>query len=1013
MFGRDRSGTSKNAAQPAPSKKTDGRGRRLPGEQAIPTYTPSIAARSIDGHLLRTGNEVYAWYRLAPQRWSFRSDSQRRDLIAAIAGQYAELQGRWMHLRVTTRPYPIRMWAEAHVHNAHDRPADVPGAQSFDDYLVGEQQQLMGRSMAEKEVYLGVQVQTRRVMDRAVERAAPLLRKILPEAVDAELTALDSEVEHLDGVIGSSGLEGRPVRADEMSWLMHRSCSLGLPAPRTMPAVPTSTWEPEDLASFTDAADFHAEPYAPTVTVRGRTGSNAGVKRHVAVLTVGQMHGLQIPEVDDPWVQHADRLPAPVEWSARIYVRRPEEVAGELQRQMNKVRSQVKHYTDEHELEPPQSLARQASRVLEVDDEMTSGFTALATRVRSWWRLSVAGNTEREALKLAQQLLDLYKPKVALEHPEAQYALAREFIPGEPLASGAYLRRGSVVWAASSVPTATAEVGDRRGILLGETCTATRRPVAWDPWMAQEIRDGSGLTSIVAGLGGGKSFLGGGIVYKTLRAGAHWTILDPSGPLSRLCELPELRPYARPINLLNAQPGILNPYRVVAEPQLEHFLDEEDPERSWRRERALAGATRRRLVLDVLTGVLPYDVARMPQTRIVLLRAVRMVGGRYDADPGQVIDALRRDSSEHHDHAVVVADFLDELRERMSLLIPEADADPYTDQRDDRLTVLTMAGLTLPKEGVGREHWTDAEALGVEMLNLAAWLTARSVYDKPKAARKGVWIDEAFFLSEVPTGRVLMNRFARDSRKWNVRVLLSSQIPADFLKIQGFVALLDSVFVGRLDDDEAQADALRLLKVPVGVGYEQVVSALGRRPGAQREVERDREPRQFIFGDGAGGVERIRVDFSGPHLEQLRDALDTTPGSVPDRQAPPAPQQTSDEPYRVPEPPEDDVEEDLELAAELEVGLTEDQVLSDGGFEDAPQEFDEFDLDPGDRDPGDRDSGDRDPGDGDSGSNGSNGSGGQNTDGRGGSDSSVGSGGRQEPARAGGRGKNGTGRDAA
>ncbi|MCR3722839.1 MULTISPECIES: ATP-binding protein [Prauserella salsuginis group] len=1005
MFGRDRSGTSRNAAKPAPSTKTDGRGRRLPGEQAIPTYTPSIAARSIDGHLLRTGNEVYAWYRLAPQRWSFRSDSQRQDLIAAIAGQYAELQGRWMHLRVTTRPYPIRMWAEAHVHNAHDRPADVPGAPSFDDYLVGEQQQLMGRSMAEKEVYLGVQVQTRRVMDRAVERAAPLLRKILPEAVDAELSALDSEVEHLDGVIGSSGLEGRPVSADEMSWLMHRSCSLGLPAPRTMPAVPTSTWEPEDLASFTDAADFHADPYAPTVTVRGRTGSNAGVKRHVAVLTVGQMHGLQIPEVDDPWVQHADRLPAPVEWSARIYVRRPEEVAGELQRQMNKVRSQVKHYTDEHELEPPQSLARQASRVLEVDDEMTSGFTALATRVRSWWRMSVSGSSEREALKLAQQLLDLYKPKIAIEHPEAQYALAREFIPGEALASGAYLRRGSVVWAAASVPTATAEVGDRRGILLGETCTATRRPVAWDPWMAQEIRDGSGLTSIVAGLGGGKSFLGGGIVYKTLRAGAHWTILDPSGPLSRLCELPELRPYARPINLLNAQPGILNPYRVVAEPQLEHFMDEEDPERAWRRERALAGATRRRLVLDVLTGVLPYDVARMPQTRIVLLRAVRMVGGRHDADPGQVIDALRRDASEHHDHAVVVADFLDELRERMSLLIPEADADPYTDQRDDRLTVLTMAGLTLPKEGVGREHWTDAEALGVEMMNLAAWLTARSVYDKPKSARKGVWIDEAFFLSEVPTGRVLMNRFARDSRKWNVRVLLSSQIPADFLKIQGFVALLDSVFVGRLDDDEAQADALRLLKVPVGAGYEQVVSALGRRPGGQREAERDREPRQFIFGDGAGGVERIRVDFTGPHLQQLRDVLDTTPGGTPERPAQPpgadtqavesrpadggeADRTAERAPSRsaptepVPASPGREPEEDLELEAELEVGLTEDQLLSDtafdeGGFDDS--RFDEGGFDKDGVDEG-----------GDTGADGG-----------------------QEPARAGGRGKNGTGRDAA
>lgn len=935
------------AAEPGRGIKPAGkRNRRLPGEQSIPTYTPSIAARSIDGHLLRNGHDVFAWYRLAPQRWSFRSDSQRQDLIAAIAGQYAELAGRWLHLRVTTRPYPIRMWAEAHVHNAVNRLPDAQGAMSFDDYLIGEQQQLLGRSMAEKEVYLGVQVQTRNMVDRAVERAAPLLRRIFPTAVDAELLAIDHEVEHLDQVIGSAGLEGRPVSAEEMSWLMHRSCSLGLPAPRNLPAVPGAAWEPEDLASFTDAADFHQEPYSPTLTVRGRTGSNAGMTRHVAVLTVGQMHGLQIPEIDDPWVQHSDRLAASVEWSARIYVRRPEEVQGELARQMNKVRSQVRHYTDEHELEPPQSLARQASRVLEIDDEMTSGFTALATRVRSWWRLAVSGPTERDALRLAQQLLELYKPKVAIEHPEAQYALAREFIPGESLASSAYLRRGSVVWAAAAVPTATAEVGDRRGILLGETCTATRRPVAWDPWMAQEIRDGSGLTAMVAGLGGGKSFLGGGIVYKTLRAGAHWTLLDPSGPLARLCDLPELRPYARPINLLNAEPGILNPYRVVAEPQFEHFVDEEDPERAWRREKALAAATRRRLVLDVLTGLLPYDIARMPQTRIVLLRAVRMVGGRQDADPSVVFEALRRDASEHHEHAVVVADFLDEMRERMQLLIPEQDADPYGETRDDRLTVLTMAGLTLPKDGVGREHWTDAEALGVEMLNLAAWLTQRSIYERPKDLRKGVWIDEAFFLSEVPTGRVLMNRFARDSRKWNVRVMLSSQIPADFLRIQGFVTLLDSVFVGRLDDENAQADALRLLKVPVGAGYEQVIASLGRRPGAHRDTERDTSPRQFIFGDGAGGVERIRIDLSGPHLDHVRAVMDTTPDALRDstpgavlgvdQHAPAMPDPDAGE-----GPPRDgSVDDELggldagdhdefDIAADFELGLTDDDVPAD------------------------------------------------------------------------------------
>jgi len=154
-------------------------------------------------------------------------------------------------------------------------------------------------------------------------------------------------------------------------------------------------------------------------------------------------------------------------------------------------------------------------------------------------------------------------------------------------------------------------------------------------------------------------------------------------------------------------------------------------------------------------------------------------------------------------------------------------------------------------------------------------------------------------------------------------VLLSSQIPADFLKIQGFVTLLDSVFVGRLDDDSAQADALRLLKVPIGAGYEQVIASLGRRPGGERNAtERDRAPRQFIFGDGAGGVERIRIDFNGPHLEHLRNALDTTPDAKRGREALP-----SGEEDQVSEPQAAYVPDEMddELAADLELGLTEEE----------------------------------------------------------------------------------------
>nr|WP_246115060.1 ATP-binding protein [Pseudonocardia sulfidoxydans] len=851
----------------------------MAGELKSDGFTPDIALRSIDGHLTRTGTQVMAWYRLAAQAWSFRSDVQREILIRQIAAQLGELQGRWLHLRVTTRPYPVHMWAESFDHNALGRMPDVAGALGWDGFLEGEQRHLMGLSMSDKEVFLGIEVSGRGMLDRWADIAAPVLDRFLPAAARAELAALESEVNHLDVLVSGAGLDAVPATAEDIAWLMHRSVALGLPAPRTLAAVPEGTgrWETEDLAAFTDGVSILQEPYAPTVQVIGRLRSQT-VQRNVAVLSLGLMEGLRIPEVDDPWMQHSDRLPFPVEWSARMYIRRPEDVTGELQRQMGKVRSQIRHYTHDHDLEPPMSLARQADRVLEVEDEVTSGLTQLNTRLYGWWRVAVAGRDEAEAVQRAQQVLEIYRPKVQIEHPEAQYRYAREFVPGEPLASTAYRRRGSVTWAAAAVPAATASVGDRRGIMIGETCTATRRPVAWDPWLAQEVRRASGLTAIVGGLGSGKSFLTGLVVYKTLRAGARWTVLDPSGPLAELTRLPELAPFSRHINLLRADPGILNPYRVVAEPRFEHFADDEDPERAWRREKSLAAATRRRLVLDVLTGLLPFDVARMPHTRIVLLRAVREVGGAPDRHPGLVIDALRRHAREGEDHAGVVADFLEERRElpQAALLFPDTSReDPWAVDQDFRLTVLTMQGMTLPRPGSPREEWTDSESLAVELLNLASWLTQRTIYDADRNMRKGVALDETHFLSQVPTGKVLIDRLARDSRKFNVRALFASQLAGDLLRVSGFASLVNAVFVGRTDDEEAQTDALRLLRVPTGVGYEEMLGTLSPRP--RHDDRPDDTPRQFVFADGHGGVEKIRIDLEAPHLEHVREALDTNP----------------------------------------------------------------------------------------------------------------------------------------
>src|SRR6185295_1672366 len=55
----------------------------------------------------------------------------------------------------------------------------------------------------------------------------------------------------------------------------------------------------------------------------------------------------------------------------------------------------------------------------------------------------------------------------------------------------------------------------------------------------------------------------------------------------------------------------------------------------------------------------------------------------------------------------------------------------------------------------------------------------------------------------------------------------------------------------------------------------QMLGTLSPRP--RHDDRPDDTPRQFIFSDGHGGVEKIRIDLEAPHLEHVRDALDTNP----------------------------------------------------------------------------------------------------------------------------------------
>jgi hypothetical protein len=412
------------------------------------------------------------------------------------------------------------------------------------------------------------------------------------------------------------------------------------------------------------------------------------------------------------------------------------------------------------------------------------------------------------------------------------------------------------------VPVASSRVGDRRGPYIGYTAGSSRRAVMFDTHYATEVKETSGLVPVVGGLGAGKSVLMGSMAYEAVRRGIPAVVLDPSGPLARITELPELREHSEHLDLTTAASGTLNPFEVVATPLREAYPSDD----AFAEAQVLAAQDRKLLAMDVVKMLLPASVDTMPQTSLVVSDAVRGTHGDPGASLWDVVEHL-----ENHDdtHGNVVANYLRDMAELpLSRLFFPSSSSSSASRLGARLTVLTMPGLVLPPKSVPRAHWSTSEQLAVPLLHLASWYATRAVYGREMQSRKLVALDETHFLGEWSAGRALFTRLGRDSRKWNTCVLAASQNPADVLGMD-VANFMSSAFVGRIEDEDAAKDGLRMLRVATGVGYERALATLSSGRGAQGF-------REFVMRDVDGNVDKVRVDLTAN--PELLQALNTTAG---------------------------------------------------------------------------------------------------------------------------------------
>ena len=328
-------------------------------------------------------------------------------------------------------------------------------------------------------------------------------------------------------------------------------------------------WGRGDLLALTEQIERFRSPYGSTIRLVNRL---TGEERHVAVLTVGRMEPLEIPERHEPWLHFHERLPWPIEISSRVDVLGPGDSFRNLEHRLRMIRSQQLDYA-EHGMDAPPELERLAQRALVLGDEMTTGLPVDSSRVHGWHRLAVSGVSREECLERARRIIQLYQRelRVSLQHPKGQEALAREFVPGEPLASNGYLRRMPVKLLAAALPQAASTVGDRRGDLIGRTAGTSRRPVFLDLHFPMEVRERSGLAVFVAEPGGGKSTLLGRARIPGRPAwcsGHPARPVRPAGPAVPDARAQAVRPGTQPDRLGTGHPRAVRPDPDPAPPAL-------------------------------------------------------------------------------------------------------------------------------------------------------------------------------------------------------------------------------------------------------------------------------------------------------------------------------------------------------------------------------------------------------------------------------------------------------------
>lgn len=840
----------------------------LPSAPVVHDF-PSVT-RQIAAPLQFTSRGVFAWFVLQPVNWEFLTRTERQALHEQVASAFGQLaagcdQGRPIHIRRTTRPYSYAEWA-ARLHSQVDPLPAVPNTEHWAQYLVHAQRRLAHASLDQRMTAVGIWLCDPPSAEAVEDLTAGAEH---PRREAAEILNQLSEVAD---VMSGDGLDAVFATGADLSFLMHRSQSMGVPAADS----PTDqSWNADALGEFYDGRRWTGPRIAQHVKVVAVGADGNTHEKYVVPLSMGAMPATTWPENGKyGWLMGIDLLGDAAEGSVSGTLYRGDLMIKSATDAKHRADGIEDHYVHDHGEEPPPAARRAIDEARETLDQVSSGDHLTGPRFVGTIRFAVYGDTLTEAQEKKNRLKSLYRSQFLMPLHETldPERVLREFVPAEPHVKKGWIKEFSMAYLAASMPNISSQAGTPSGFYVG-AAALTGVPFLFDPFFGPEKLNKSGLIQVTGSPGAGKSALIGALAYAMALAGVYTVILDPSGPLAELARTPELAPFARVLDLSEAEPGTLSPYSLIPTPLRANYKTD----RAWETAVSNAEGDRRLLLLDAFRMYLSPALLEVKGVNRVLQAAIR---GMENDPRARAVDQTQWNPRWAMEHLRGAGDLAVEILEELEgaagsnlgkLVIPRhSDPIGVSSFEDKHLVVLTMSGLTPPEEGLPRDQWPTDMLYSQAPMHLAAFYATRFVYSRPRKQRKAVVLDENHMLSQTASGKALLIRLGRDSRKFDTSVLVSSQAVQDFTTIDKVDSLMGALFSGYQPTLSAAQDACRQL----GISDDYAVVFQRLRTGEFVVLDfglpEDRKGRR-----SQGRIAKIRTDiFFHPTLARV---LDTNP----------------------------------------------------------------------------------------------------------------------------------------